>query len=349
MVEEDNMKKVSGEEETAGEPSEKPEEGASVKKGKTTTKPARKKASPKKKEAPKEEKKEAPKEEKKEAPKEEKKEAPKEEKKEAPKEEKKEAPKEEKKEAPKEEKKEAPKEEKKEAPKEEKKEAPKEEKKEAPKEEKKEAPKEEKKEAPKEEKKEAPKEEEPRLEELIFGKYNTSNVVVEDPSLSAYINLEPAYVPHSSARHANKQFHKTRISIVERLVNSMMRTGKYTGKKTKSYNAVLEAFEIIQSRTKTNPVQVLVQALENSAPREEVTRLKFGGISVPKAVDTAPSRRLDIALRNISIGSVRSSHKNKKSIAQCLAGELISASKGDPQSYAVSKRDEMERVAKSAH
>ncbi|RLF69420.1 MAG: 30S ribosomal protein S7 [Thermoplasmata archaeon] len=184
---------------------------------------------------------------------------------------------------------------------------------------------------------------------MIFGKYNTSNVVVEDPSLSAYINLEPAYVPHSSARHANKQFHKTRISIVERLVNSMMRTGKYTGKKTKSYNAVLEAFEIIQSRTKTNPVQVLVQALENSAPREEVTRLKFGGISVPKAVDTAPSRRLDIALRNISIGSVRSSHKNKKSIAQCLAGELISASKGDPQSYAVSKRDEMERVAKSAH
>ncbi|MGA1873962.1 MAG: 30S ribosomal protein S7, partial [Thermoplasmatota archaeon] len=71
--------------------------------------------------------------------------------------------------------------------------------------------------------------------------------------------------------------------------------------------------------------------------------------SVPKSVDTAPTRRLDIALRNISIGTVKASHKNKKSISECLAGELIAASKGDIQSFAVSKRDEVERVAKSAH
>lgn len=204
-------------------------------------------------------------------------------------------------------------------------------------------------EAPEEAPKREKKEKVPNTEDLIFGKYNTTDVVVEDPSLEAHINLEPAYVPHSSARHANKPFHKSKISIVERLVNSIMRTEKYTGKKTKSYKAVLEAFQIINERTKTNPVQVLVQAIENSAPREEVTRLKFGGISVPKAVDTGPSRRLDIALRNISIGSVKSTHKNRKSIALCLANELISASKGDVQSYAVSKRDEAERVAKSAH
>jgi small subunit ribosomal protein S7 len=129
----------------------------------------------------------------------------------------------------------------------------------------------------------------------------------------------------------------------------MMRTEKYTGKKTKSYKAVLDAFELIEKRMKENPVQVLVRAIEYAAPREEVTRLKFGGISVPKSVDTAPARRLDIALRNICIGTVKSSHKNRKTIAECLAGELIAASKGDIQSYAVSKRDELERVAKSAH
>lgn len=186
-------------------------------------------------------------------------------------------------------------------------------------------------------------------EDLVFGKYNVRDVVVEDPGLARLINLEPAYVPHSSARHANKPFTKSKISIVERLINGMMRTGRFTGKKTKSYKVVFDAFEIIERRTKQNPIQILVRAIEYTAPREEVTRLKFGGISVPKAVDTGPSRRLDISLRNICVGTVKSSHKNKKSIAECLSGELIAASKGDIQSFAVSKRDEMERVAKSAH
>jgi len=192
-------------------------------------------------------------------------------------------------------------------------------------------------------------EEGPFPEELMFGKYSTREIVVEDPSLKAFINLDPALVPHSSSRHANKPFHKHKISIVERLINNLMRTENYTGKKAKSYKAVLDAFILIEKRMKENPIQILVRAIENSAPREEVTRLKFGGISVPKAVDTAPARRLDIALRNISIGTVKATHKNRKSVAECLASELISASKGDLQSYGVSKRDELERVAKSAH
>lgn len=205
------------------------------------------------------------------------------------------------------------------------------------------------KETPKKRSTKKPKDEGPFPEDLVFGRYNSKEVAVEDPSLKAFINLDPSYVPHSSARHANKPFHKHKISIVERLINNMMRTEKYTGKKTKSYMVVLDAFQLIEKRMKENPVQVLVRAIENSAPREEVTRLKFGGISVPKAVDTAPARRLDIALRNISIGTIKASHKNKRSISECLAAELIAASKGDIQSFAVSKRDEVERVAKSAH
>ncbi|MDG6224312.1 MAG: 30S ribosomal protein S7 [Candidatus Thermoplasmatota archaeon] len=192
-------------------------------------------------------------------------------------------------------------------------------------------------------------EEGPGRERLMFGRYNVKDVIVEDPGLRLLINLDPAFVPHSSARHANKPFYKSKISIVERLINGMMRTENYTGKKTKSYRAVLQAFEIIEERTKENPIQVYVRALENSAPREEVTRLKFGGISVPKSVDTSPSRRLDLSIRNITVGSIKSSHKNKKTIAQCLASELIAASKNDQQSYAISKKDELERVAKSAH
>jgi small subunit ribosomal protein S7 len=95
-------------------------------------------------------------------------------------------------------------------------------------------------------------------------------------------------------------------------------------------------------------VQVLVEALENAAPREEITRLQFGGISVPKAVDVAPSRRLDIAIRNIARGAVQSSFKNTKPIELCLADEIILAAKGDMNSFAVAKKEEVERVAQSA-
>ena len=127
-----------------------------------------------------------------------------------------------------------------------------------------------------------------------------------------------------------------------------MRTEKYTGKKLKAYKAVSEAFDNIANRTKANPVQILVQGLENAAPREEVTRLQFGGISVPKAVDISPQRRLDIALRNLSTGVVSASSKNKKPIAQCLAEEILLASKGEMTSYSVAKKEEIERVAQSA-
>ena len=183
---------------------------------------------------------------------------------------------------------------------------------------------------------------------LIFGKYDLSEVTVNDGGLAKYIDLTPTNVPHSGGRHANKWFGKSKLSIVERLINNVMRTEKYTGKKLKAYRAVSEAFDIIADRTKKNPVQILVEGLENAAPREEVTRLQFGGISVPKAVDISPQRRLDIALRNVSTGVVKASAKNKKSIANCIADELILASKGDMTSFSVAKKEEIERVAQSA-
>jgi small subunit ribosomal protein S7 len=127
-----------------------------------------------------------------------------------------------------------------------------------------------------------------------------------------------------------------------------MRTEVYTGKKTKSYKAVKAAFTIVEKRTKANPIQAFVDALQYAAPKEEVTRLRFGGISVPKAVDIAPQRRLDIALRNICQGAINVSHKNKKSIESCLAEEIIKASKNDPASFSVAKKNDLERVARSA-
>ncbi|WP_400232198.1 30S ribosomal protein S7 [Methanomethylophilus alvi] len=182
----------------------------------------------------------------------------------------------------------------------------------------------------------------------IFGKYDTTEIVINDAGLAKYIDLNSTSVPHSGGKHANKWFGKSNLSIVERLINNIMRTEKYTGKKLKAYKAVSDAFDIIAAKTKKNPVQVLVEALENAAPREEVTRLQFGGISVPKAVDISPQRRLDIALRNVSSGVVAASAKNKKTIQDCLADEIMLAAKGDMTSFAVAKKEETERVAQSA-
>ncbi|MGI5964450.1 MAG: 30S ribosomal protein S7 [Candidatus Methanomethylophilaceae archaeon] len=183
---------------------------------------------------------------------------------------------------------------------------------------------------------------------LMFGKYDSTEVVVEDSGLAKYIDLTPTNIPHSGGKHANRWFGKSKLSIVERLINDIMRTEKYTGKKMKAYKTVSQAFDIVAEKTKQNPLQVLVTGLQNAAPREEITRLQFGGISVPKAVDISPQRRLDIALRNMSAGVVQASSKSKKSISECLADEMLLASRGDMQSFAVSKKEEIERVAQAA-
>jgi len=182
----------------------------------------------------------------------------------------------------------------------------------------------------------------------LFGKYDMEDINITDKGLERYINLNLITIPHVSARYANKMFGKAKVSIIERLINGMMRTERFTGKKSKTYKVVEYSFDIIHQRTKQNPIQIFVESLQNTAPREEVTRLRFGGISVPKAVDISPQRRLDLALRNICKGAIKSSHKNKKSIQECLANEIIAAANADMNSFAISKKEEVERVAKSA-
>ncbi len=188
----------------------------------------------------------------------------------------------------------------------------------------------------------------PPYEMKLFERYDLADIAVRDAGLAKYINLNPIVLPHTGARWANKPFGKQKANIVERLINGMMRTEVYTGKKSKAYRVVRTSFEIIERKSNKNPVQVLVEALEHAAPREEITRLRFGGISVPRAVDISPSRRLDMALRNITQGAVQATFKNKKPVEECLADEIFLAAKGDMQSSAIAKKEELERVASSA-
>ncbi|HML06049.1 MAG TPA: 30S ribosomal protein S7 [Methanobacterium sp.] len=183
----------------------------------------------------------------------------------------------------------------------------------------------------------------------VFDKWDLEEVKVEDFGLVNYICLDEILVPHTLGRHVKRQFAKSRVSIVERLMNKVMRTHINSGKKNKAYNIVKDSLEVISKKSKENPVQILVKAVENAAPREEITRVKYGGIGYQVAVDIAPQRRVDLALGFITRGALQSSFKRKRSAAECLADELLLAAEYDTRSFAISKKDEKERIARSAH
>jgi len=201
-------------------------------------------------------------------------------------------------------------------------------------------------------------------EPKVMGRWSVEDVTVNDPSLRPYINLDARILPHSHGRHAKKAFGKANVHIVERLINKVMRSGSsghkvgghfmrrehrsLMSKKMKAYEVVKEAFMIIERRTKQNPIQVLVRAIENSAPREDTTTIAFGGIRYHMAVDVSPLRRLDIALKNIALGASAKCYRNKTSYAQALAEEIIAAANRDPKSFAYSKKEEIERIAQSS-
>lgn len=183
---------------------------------------------------------------------------------------------------------------------------------------------------------------------LLFNQWDMSEVQINDPALVRYINLHSMIVPHSCGKFTRQEFNKANMLIVERLINRLMKSSKNTGKKTLAIRIVTDAFNIINKKTKKNPVQVLVEAVTNTGQREETVRLKYGGINVPKSVDTAPLRRVNTSMFFISEAVYKNSQSSKKSASMALADELIAASKGDVKTYSVNKKEERERIAKSA-
>ncbi len=182
----------------------------------------------------------------------------------------------------------------------------------------------------------------------LFQKWSFKDISVKDIGLQRYLNLTPMVAPHSMGRHEHQRFRKAKVNIVERLINGLMRSGKNSGKKAKATNIVKETFEIINLRTNKNPIEVLVQAVENSSPCEDTTRVSYGGVVYHLSVDVAPQRRIDLAIRHITEGARASSKNNPRSIQETLADELVLASNKDIKSVAIAKRNEIERVAQSS-
>jgi small subunit ribosomal protein S7 len=182
----------------------------------------------------------------------------------------------------------------------------------------------------------------------IFGLWDCQDIEITDIGLKRYINLEERLMPHSSGRHEHKRFHKSYVHIVERFANKLMSPGKNTGKKNLTLNIVKDALKLVELKTNKNPIQVLVDAVVNCAPREETTRISYGGIVYHTAVDSAPQRRVDVAIRLLANSVRRASFNNVRSVDEILAEQLISSGTNNPNSNAIKRKQDIERVALSA-
>jgi small subunit ribosomal protein S7 len=191
----------------------------------------------------------------------------------------------------------------------------------------------------------------------IFDLYNTE-VEISDVGLKNVINLEPKLALKNHGRNFQK-FGQTKVNIVERLINKIavaghrgkkhrIILGHSTGKYSKNAKIILEAFKLIEKRTKKNPIEVFVKAIENAAPRDEVTVIEYGGAKYPQAVDISPLRRVNLALRNIIHGASDKAFNKKKTIAQGLADEIILTSERNGESFSIRKKNESEKQADSA-
>lgn len=194
---------------------------------------------------------------------------------------------------------------------------------------------------------------------LAFNRWGTDDIKVEDPGLVNYISLDTRLVPKTGARYAGNRFHKSQTFIVERLINKLMipghkskkhfiSSGHITGKSNKAYTIVENALNEIEKKTKNNPIAVLVKAVENAAPREEIVTIEYGGARYPKAVECAPQRRIDVALRYFVQGAYQKAFNSKKSFKSVLADQIIGAYNLSTTSLAISKKQEVERQADSS-
>jgi small subunit ribosomal protein S7 len=198
------------------------------------------------------------------------------------------------------------------------------------------------------------------VEIKIFDKWSVKDIKVMDKGLEQYINLKPILVPRSGGRYAKQQLHKSKMSIVERLMNKLqvpghrskkhiITSGKAVGKTNIHYKIVKAVFERIEQQTKKNPIEVLVRAIENSALREEITQYQVGGIMVRRAVITSPQRRVDLALSNIVQASYRKSFGKRDTIVDSLTNEILGAFNKDGQkSEAIKEKERIERESEGA-
>jgi len=126
--------------------------------------------------------------------------------------------------------------------------------------------------------------------------------------------------------------------VVTKFMNSIM----YAGKKSVAEQIVYGAFDIIEGKTKQNPVGVFQQALDNVMPTIEVRSRRVGGATYQVPVEVRTDRRQALGIRWL-IASARG--RNEKTMTERLSAELLDASNN--RGNAVKKREDTHKMAEA--
>jgi small subunit ribosomal protein S7 len=126
--------------------------------------------------------------------------------------------------------------------------------------------------------------------------------------------------------------------VVSKFMNSIM----YDGKKSAAEAIVYGALEIVEGKTKSNPIGVFQQALDNVMPAVEVRSRRVGGATYQVPVEVRNDRRQALGIRWI-IAAAR--ERNEKTMVDRLSAELLDASNN--RGNAVKKREDTHRMAEA--
>jgi len=191
-----------------------------------------------------------------------------------------------------------------------------------------------------------------------FGLWDVEGVEVKDPGLKRVINFDSRLLLKSHGRD-RKEFQKAKVNIIERLIRLLQVPGSRgkkhrimtswnTGKYNNCAHIVIDSFKIIEQKTGKNPIAVFIQAIENSAPRDEVTAIEYGGARYPQSVDISPIRRINLVLRFFVHGAYDKAFNKKATMVEALAKEIMLTADGNGEAYALIKKNELEKQADAA-
>jgi small subunit ribosomal protein S7 len=126
--------------------------------------------------------------------------------------------------------------------------------------------------------------------------------------------------------------------VVSKFMNSIM----YAGKKSAAEQIVYGAFDLIEGKTKQNPLGIFQQALDNVMPAIEVRSRRVGGATYQVPVEVRSDRRQALGIRWL-IAAARG--RNEKTMTERLSAELLDASNN--RGNAVKKREDTHRMAEA--
>ena len=131
---------------------------------------------------------------------------------------------------------------------------------------------------------------------------------------------------------------KFKDRMVTKFVNSMMSSGK----RSVAEGIFYAALDLIEKRSKEDPLGVFRRALENVRPNVEVRSRRVGGATYQVPVEVRPVRRMSLAMRWL-VQFARA--RGEKSMAERLAGEFLDAANG--RGSAIKKKDDTHRMAEA--